>query len=178
MASSSALQNNFDLNDVPDVQPEIWRPSFLSPKGYLMTNDSVMLDDATTASMARSIITPRDEKLLANPFDADAINDSMAFNIQSTASVSNMVRRLQVRGNEVQSLQNQVLVFQRLLMDFWRRNIVLKQENKELKKLVDSYVNDQGKRYAELEQNKNSLREQHGNLFIEVQNLRFFCPET
>jgi hypothetical protein len=39
-------------------------------------------------------------------------------------------------------------------------------------------VNDQGKRYAELEQNKNSLREQHGNLFIEVQNLRFFCPET
>jgi hypothetical protein len=45
MASSSS-QNNFDLNVEPDVPPEIWRPSFLSQKGPLMTNDSVMLDDA------------------------------------------------------------------------------------------------------------------------------------
>jgi hypothetical protein len=61
MASSSS-QNNLDLNVVPGVQPEIWRPSFLSQKGPLMTNDSVMLDDAIAASVANGIITPRDEK--------------------------------------------------------------------------------------------------------------------
>jgi hypothetical protein len=60
MASSSASQNNIDLNAVPDVQPEIWRPSFPSPRGHLMTTDSVMLDDATAASVGRGIITPRD----------------------------------------------------------------------------------------------------------------------
>jgi hypothetical protein len=81
MAPSSASQNSFDLNTVPDVQPEISRPSFLYPRGHLMTNDSMMLDDATVALVARSIITPRDEKLLADRSDPEAINDSMAFNI-------------------------------------------------------------------------------------------------
>ena len=65
MASSSS-QNNIDLNVEPNVPLEIWRPSFLSQKGPLMTNDSVMLDDAIAASVAKGIITPRDEKLLAN----------------------------------------------------------------------------------------------------------------
>jgi hypothetical protein len=51
MASFSS-QNNLDLNAVPEVQPEIWRPLFLSQKGHLMTNDSVMLDDAVAASVA------------------------------------------------------------------------------------------------------------------------------
>jgi len=85
----------------------------------------------------------------------------MAFSIQGAASVSNMAQRLQVRGKEVQSLQNQVLVLQRLFKDFRRRNRVLQQENTELKKLVDSYANDLGKRYTELEQNTNRLQEQH-----------------
>jgi len=47
-------QNNFDLNVVPDAQPEIWRPSFLSQKGHLTTNDSVMLDDAIATSVAKA----------------------------------------------------------------------------------------------------------------------------
>jgi hypothetical protein len=102
MASSSTSQNNLDLNAVPDVQPKIWCPSFPSPRGHLMTTDSVMLDDATAASMARGIITSRDGKLLADRSDVEAINDSMAFSIQA--------QRLQVRRNEIQSLQNQVLV--------------------------------------------------------------------
>jgi len=79
---------------VSDVQPEIWRPSFLSPRGHLMTGDSVMLDDATVASEARGIITPQDGKLLADRSNVEAINDSMAFNIQGVVSVSNMSQRL------------------------------------------------------------------------------------
>jgi hypothetical protein len=52
----SSSQNTFDLNVVPD-QPETWRPSFLSKKGYFMTNDSMMLDDVIVASVAKGIIT-------------------------------------------------------------------------------------------------------------------------
>jgi hypothetical protein len=118
MASSSTSHNNFDLNAVPDVQPEIWRPSFLSPRGHLMTKDSVMLDDVAATSVARGIITPRDEKLLADRSDVEAINHSMAFSIQGAASVSNMAQRLQVRGKEVQSLQNQVFGFATIVQGF------------------------------------------------------------
>jgi hypothetical protein len=157
MASSSS-QNNFDLNDVPDAQQEVWRPSFLSQKGHLTTNDSMMPDDAIVTSVAKGIITPRDEKLLAEKSDAEAINDSMAFSIQGITSVSNMARRLHVRGNEVQALRTQVLILQRLLIDSRRRNKDLQQENRELKKIVDSYANDLGKRYAELEKNTDRLR--------------------
>ncbi|GFZ05039.1 hypothetical protein Acr_17g0006110 [Actinidia rufa] len=146
MASSS--QNNFDLNVVPNVQPEIRHSSSLSQKDPFMTNASVMLDDAVAASVARGIITPQDEKLLANRTDVEAINDSMALSIQCASSVSNMARRLQVRGNEVQELRTQVLSLQ-------RRNRGLQQENKKLKKLVDSYANDMRKKYSELEMNTN-----------------------
>jgi hypothetical protein len=178
MASSSS-QNNIDLNVVPDAHPEIWRPSFLSQKGPLMTNDSVMLDDAIAASVAKGIITPRDEKLLADRTDAEAINDSMAFSIQGASSISNMARRLHVRGNEVQALQNQVLILQRLFIDFRRKNRDLQRENKELKKLVDSYANDLGKRYSELEMNTNRLQEQHKSLLLEVQNsLKISRPKS
>lgn len=177
MASSSS-QNNLDLNATPVVQPEIWRPLFLTQKGPLMTNDSVMLNDAAAASMAQGIITPRDNKLLADRTDAQAINDSLAFSIQSASSVTNMARRLQVRGNEVQALKAQTLALQRMYMDFRRRNRVLQQENKKLKKVVDSYAKDLEKRYAELEQNTNRLQEQHQDLLRVVQNLRVFRPET
>lgn len=177
MASSSS-QNNLDLNATPVVQPEIWRPLFLTQKGPLMTNDSVMLNDAAAASVAQGIITPRDDKLLADRTDAQAINDSLAFSIQSASSVTNMARRLQVRGNEVQALKAQTLALQRMYMDFRRRNRVLQQENKKLKKVVDSYAKDLEKRYAELEQNTNRLQEQHQDLLRVVQNLRVFRPET
>ncbi|GFS43674.1 hypothetical protein Acr_00g0086380 [Actinidia rufa] len=139
MASSS--QNNFDLNVVPNVQPELRCSSFLSQNGPLMTNGSVMLDDDIAASVAKCIITPLDEKLLANRTDDEAINESMALSIQCASSISNMARRLQVRGNEVQELRTQVLILQ-------RRNRGLQQENKELKKLVDSYANDLRKKYS------------------------------
>ncbi|GFS38196.1 hypothetical protein Acr_00g0056180 [Actinidia rufa] len=100
MVSSS--QNNFDLNVVPNLQPELRYSSFLSQKGPLMTNGSVMLDDDIAASVAKGIITPLDEKLLANRTNDEVINESMALSIQCASSVSNMARRLQVRGNEVQ----------------------------------------------------------------------------
>jgi Mg2+ and Co2+ transporter CorA len=139
----------------------------------------MMLDDAIVTSVAKFIITPRDEKLLAEKTDVKAINDSMAFGIQGTTTVSNMARRLHVRGNEVRELRTQVLILQRLLIDSRRRNKDLQQENKEVKKIVDSYVNDLGKRYTELEKNTNRLREEHESLLLDVQRtLKNSRPKT
>ena len=91
MASSTSSQNNFDLNVVPNAHPEVWHhPSFQSQNGSIIVNDSVMMNDTTTTVVAVGIINPRDEMLLANRTDAQAINDSLAFTIQCAASVSNM----------------------------------------------------------------------------------------
>ncbi|GFZ03505.1 hypothetical protein Acr_16g0001290 [Actinidia rufa] len=137
-----------------------------------MTNGSVILDDDIAASVAKGIITPLDEKLLENRTDDEAINESMALSIYCASSVSNMARRLQVRGNEVQELRTQVLILQ-------RRNRGLQQENKELKKLVDSYANDMRERCSELEMNTSCLREQQESLLLEVQkNLKISRPEA
>jgi cell shape-determining protein MreC len=106
--------------------------------------------------VAKGIITQRDEKLLADWSGAEA-NDSMAFSIQGATSVSNMAWRLHVRGNEFQALRTQVSILQRLFIEFRQRNRDLQQENRELKKIVDSYANDLGKRYTELEKNTDRL---------------------
>ncbi|GFY86948.1 hypothetical protein Acr_05g0005870 [Actinidia rufa] len=135
-----------------------------------MTSGSVMLDDDIAASVAKGIITLLDEKLLADRTDDEAINESMTLSIQCASSVSNIDRYLQVRGNEVQELRTQVLILQ-------RRNRGLQQENKELKKLVDSYANDMRNRCSELEMNINRLQEQQESLLLKVQkNLKISRP--
>jgi uncharacterized protein involved in exopolysaccharide biosynthesis len=66
-----------------------------------------------------------------------------------------------------------------LLIDSRRRNKDLQQENKELKKIVDSYANDLGKRYTELEKNTDRLREQYESLLLDVQRtLKNSRPKT
>jgi hypothetical protein len=66
------------------------------------------------------------------------------------------------------------LILQRLFIDFRRRNGDLQQENRELKKTVDSYANDLGKRYTELQKSTDRLREQHESLLLKVQKLLRF----
>ena len=122
MASSTSSQNNFDLNVVPNAQPEVWHPSFQSQNGPITVNDSVMMSNITATAVAVGIINPRDEMLLADRTDAQAINDSLAFTIQCAAFVSNMGRRLHVRGREVRALSTQVSILKLLFKDSKRKN--------------------------------------------------------
>ncbi|CAL9004386.1 unnamed protein product [Prunus brigantina] len=48
-----------------------------------------------------------DEILLTGRFDKETIDDSMAFSIQSAASISNMADRLRARVNEIQELNTE-----------------------------------------------------------------------
>ncbi|KAM2163264.1 hypothetical protein ACFX1Q_040970 [Malus domestica] len=87
----------FDLNLGEEVVPpspdNIWRPSFISPTGPLIVGDSVMKNDMTAAVVARNLVTPKDNRLLAKQSDELAIKDSLAFNVQCAGSVSNMAQR-------------------------------------------------------------------------------------
>ena len=144
MASSSS-QNNYDAIDLsaaPSTAPEVWYPHFLSPNGPVTVTDSVILNSTIATAVVVGLFTPEDGRLLAERTDPQTINDSMALTIQCVASVSNMGRRLHVRNHEIQALRSQVTIMQWLLKDNKKKVVELKEENKELKKLVDSYASD------------------------------------
>ncbi|KAM1104833.1 hypothetical protein ACFX19_013365 [Malus domestica] len=84
----------FDLNlsegAAPPSPDNIWRSSFISPTGPLTVRDSMMKNDMTAAVVARNLVTPRDNRLLARRSDELAVKESLALSVQCAGSVSNM----------------------------------------------------------------------------------------
>ena len=78
------------------------------------------------------------------------INNSLAFSIQGAPSVFDMAQCLSVKNEEMKILRNQVGVLKQLLKYYKQKHMDLKQENKELKKLVVSYEEDLGIKVAEI----------------------------
>jgi hypothetical protein len=179
MASSSSLstQEGIDLNDTPSVMqvptaiPEVWRPYFLSPNGPVSVTDSVMLNGVTATAVAADLCTPEDAKVLAGRTDPQIINDSMTLTIQCVASVSNMGRRLHVRNHEVRALRSQVTILQKLLKESKKKVGEVKDENKRLKVLVDSYAEDLVARSTEQCKTTVELQKQYEMLLAEVKEL-------
>jgi hypothetical protein len=103
MASSSSRGNYnvINLNVVPSVAPEVWRPYFLSPNGPVTVIDSVILSNTTATAVIAGLLTSEDGRILAERTDPQIIIDSIALTIQCTASVSNMGRCLHVRNHEI-----------------------------------------------------------------------------
>ncbi|KAM1717320.1 hypothetical protein ACFX11_025170 [Malus domestica] len=127
----------FDLNIGEEAAPpspdNIWRPSFISPTGPLTVGDSVMKNDMTAAVVARNLVTPRDNRLLARRSDELAVKESLALSVQCAGSVSNMAQRLYARTRDVESLVAEIQSLKQEIKG-------LKHENKELHKLAHSYV--------------------------------------
>jgi hypothetical protein len=171
---SSSSQNKpetINLNDTPSVMPEVWRPYFLSINGPVSVTDSVILNGETATAVAAGLCTPEDAKVLAGRTDPQIINESLALTIQCTATVSNMGRRLHVRNMEVKALRSQVTILQRLLMESKKKVGEVKEENKRLKALVDSYADDLVIRSTEQNKTTNKLQKQYEKLLAEVKEL-------
>ncbi|KAM2526352.1 hypothetical protein TB1_023757 [Malus domestica] len=134
---SGPFDCRFDLNlgeeAVPSSPDNIWRPSFISPTGPLTVGDSVMKNDMTAAMVAKNLVTPKDNRLLAKRSDELAVKDSLALSVQCAGSVSNMAQRLFARTRQVESLVAEVMSLKQEI----RR---LKHENKQLHKLAHNYA--------------------------------------
>uniref|UniRef100_A0A2N9I223 Uncharacterized protein n=1 Tax=Fagus sylvatica TaxID=28930 RepID=A0A2N9I223_FAGSY len=131
--------------------PEVWRPYFLSINGPVSVTDSVMLNGATATAVTAGLCTPEDAK--------------------SAATVSNMGRRLHVRNLEVKTLRSQVTILQRLLKESKKKVGQVKEENKRLKALVDSYADDLVIRSTEQSKTTDKLQKQYEKLLAEVKEL-------
>ncbi|KAM1132295.1 hypothetical protein FF1_046715 [Malus domestica] len=134
---SGPSDRRFDLNRgeeaAPPLPDNIWRPSFISPTGPLTVGDSVMKNDMTAAVVARNLVTPRDNRLLARRSDELAVKESLALSVQCAGSVSNMAQRLYARTRHVESLVAEIQSLKQEIKG-------LKHENKELHKLAHSYA--------------------------------------
>ncbi|CAN6711817.1 unnamed protein product [Malus baccata var. baccata] len=149
----------FDLNlgeeAVPPSPDNIWRPSFISPTGPLTVGDSMVKNDMTAAVMARSLVTPRDNKLFSKLSDEFAVKDSLALSVQCAGSVSNMAQRLFARTHQVESLAAEVMSFKQEIRG-------LKQENKQLHKLAHSYATNMKRKI-------NQMQESDGQILLDHQ---------
>ncbi|KAM2374799.1 hypothetical protein ACFXTH_043662 [Malus domestica] len=134
---SGPSDRRFDLNIGEEAAPpspdNIWRPSFISLTGPLTVGDSVMKNDMTATVVARNLVTPRDNRLLAKRSDELAVKESLALSVQCAGSVSNMAQRLFARTRHVESLVAEIQSLKEEIKG-------LKHENKQLHKLAHNYA--------------------------------------
>lgn len=154
----------------PAIPSDVWQPNFTFDNRPITLHDSVLLHDSTAVAVARGFVLPRDQALLIDKSDTDAINDSLAFSIQGAVSTSDLARRLHVRNEEVKSLRNQTGVLQRLLKHYKQKHMELKRENSQLKKLVLSYAEGLRPKIQEMKKDTKRLQQQYEKLQVDVQN--------
>ncbi|CAN6695213.1 unnamed protein product [Malus baccata var. baccata] len=130
--SDRRFKLNLGEEAVSPSPDNIWCPSFISSTGPLTVRDSVMKNDMTATVVARNLVTPKDNRLLAKRSDELGVKDSLALSVQCAGSVSNMAQRLFAQTRQVESLAAEVMSLKQDIRG-------LKHENKQLHKLAHNY---------------------------------------
>ncbi|KAM1362956.1 hypothetical protein PS1_028253 [Malus domestica] len=148
----------FDLNlgeEAALPSPDnIWRPSFISLTGLLTVGDSVMKNDMTAAVVARNLVTPKDNRLLAKRSDELAVKESLALSVQCAGSVSNMAQRLFARTRQVESLAAEVMSLKQEIRG-------LKHENKQLHRLAHNYATNMKMKIDQMQESDGQILLDH-----------------
>ncbi|KAM1017248.1 hypothetical protein COP2_048086 [Malus domestica] len=155
---SGPSDRRFDMNlgeeAVPPSPDNIWRPSFISPTGPLTVGDSVMKNDMTDAVVARNLVTPKDNRLLAKRSDELAVKDSLVLSVQCTGSVSNMDQRLFARTRQVESLAAEMMSLKQEIRG-------LKHENKQLQRLTHNYATNMKRKIDQMQDSDGQILLDH-----------------
>ncbi|CAL2227664.1 unnamed protein product [Prunus armeniaca] len=97
-------------------------PYFGSSRGLVTVNDSLLLDNEVSIGVARSLVIPKDVRVLGTRDDNRLVSDAMALSVQSAASIATVGHRLIEKSHEVQVLRAQ-LAAERNLVDDYQRDI-------------------------------------------------------
>ncbi|KAM2253462.1 hypothetical protein ACFX1S_007855 [Malus domestica] len=155
---SGPSNRRFDLNLGEEAAPpspdNIWRPSFISPTGPLTVGDSVMKNDMTATVVARNLVIPKDNRLLAKRSDELAVKESLALSVQCAGSVSNMAQRLFSRTRQVESLAAEVMSLKQEIRG-------LKHENKQLHKLAHNYATNMKRKIDQIQESDGEILLDH-----------------
>ncbi|KAM2349947.1 hypothetical protein ACFX1X_013396 [Malus domestica] len=155
---SGPSDRRFHLNlgeeAIPPFPENIWRPSFISPTDLLTVGDSVMKNDMIAAVVARNLVTPKDNRLLAKRSDELAVKDSLALSVQCAGSVSNMAQRLFARTHQVESLAAEVMSLKQEIRG-------LKHENKQLHRLTHNYATNMKRKIDQMQESDGQILLDH-----------------
>ncbi|KAM2757261.1 hypothetical protein PS2_019033 [Malus domestica] len=114
-----------------------------------------MTNDMTAAVVARNLVTPKDNRLLAKRSDELAVKESLALSVQCAGSVSNMAQRLFARTRQVESLAAKVMSLKQEIRG-------LKHENKQLHRLAHNYASNMKRKI-------NQMQESDGQILLDHQ---------
>ncbi|CAL2265482.1 unnamed protein product [Prunus armeniaca] len=132
MASSFSF--SLDLNLAPPTQTWgkgdalVWMPYFASSRGSMTVNDSLLLDNNVAIGVVRSLVIPRNVRVLGTMNDNRVVSDVMALSVQRVAFVASVGHRLIVKSHEVQVLRAQLVAERSLVEDCQRVIRSLKRE--------------------------------------------------
>ncbi|KAM1611430.1 hypothetical protein ACFX1Z_000212 [Malus domestica] len=104
-----------------------------------------MKNDMTATVVARNLVTPKDNRLLAKRYDELAVKDYLALSVQCAGSVSNMAQRLFARTRQVESLAAEVKSLKQEIRG-------LKHENKQLHRLAHNYATNMKRKIDQMQE--------------------------
>jgi hypothetical protein len=161
MSSSSS---NVNPNPVPEVEPAVWRTTFEVNGRPVTIEDTVMDNEDIAVAVARDMILPRDEIMLAARTDIEAVNQSLALSIRATSSLVNVAERLHARrlelNTQVLDLQHQMENLRNRLHDERRHRNNLERRNQELNTRVDFWRDYVNTRHLEFEEEMERMHKQ------------------
>jgi len=182
MSSSSS---NANPNLVPAVESVVWRTTFEVNGRPVIIEDIVMNNEDTAVVVARDMILPRDEIMLAARTDIEAVNQSLALSIRATSSLVNIAERLHARrlelNTQVPDLHHQIENLRNRLRDERRNRNNLERRNQELNARVDFWRDYVKTRHHEFEEEMERMHKQFEEFrgMIDHQDEKIpNCPRT
>ncbi|KAI5324440.1 hypothetical protein L3X38_033513 [Prunus dulcis] len=124
-----------DLNLAPPTQTwgqgvaPVWKLYFASSRGPMTVNDSLLIDNEVSIEVVKSLVTPRDVRILGTRDDNWLVSDVVVLSVQSAASIASVGHRLIAKSSEVQVLRSQ-LVAEQNLVDEYQRDIKRLKKNR------------------------------------------------
>ena len=130
MSSSSS---NANPNLVPVVEPVVWRTTFKVNGRPITIKDTIIENEDIVVAVARDMILPRDEIILAARIDIEAADQSLALSIRATSSLVNLVERLHAKrlelNTQIPELHHQIENLRKRLYDERRHRNDLERRN-------------------------------------------------
>ncbi|KAL6284592.1 hypothetical protein ACE6H2_015521 [Prunus campanulata] len=191
-------QPELDLSLAPPIQTRVqplepvWAPYFASSRGPVTVNDSLLLDNDVAIGVARSLMTPRDLRILGMRDDNRIVNDVVAMGVQSATCIANVGHRLIAKTHEVQFLKAQLTAEQKLVYEYQRDNRRLKKDKTEREEkhrhqleilraenekhrsqMITFYSKEMPKRQEASERPSKRKREDHNSSFAEAKRMIF-----
>ncbi|KAM1343320.1 hypothetical protein PS2_007458 [Malus domestica] len=156
MACPSDRRLDLNVGETVDMSSSdnIWHSSFLSSNGPLTVRDSVMKNDLTATVVSRNLQTPKDNRILSKRSNELVVQDSLAFSVQCTGSISNMGQHLLTRTRQVESLMAKVASLKQDIRG-------LKRENRELHMLANSYSTSMKRKLDQLHESESRIQSDH-----------------